>query len=177
MLKLKIVSSLEKPFLDQNIADFPETAEISALRGERFSLQCLYQRELEAGESASLLYLKPRLEGALAPYLTLHRVRQVPVVKAKYPDSTPSAFERTAPGLYPDVLSPLDGDKINVAADILESLWMEFSIPEDAPAGIFESTLIFDDFKTGEQIASIRFSAEIIGAVLPKQTALSSGLK
>ena len=170
MLNLKIVSSLEKPFLDQNIADFPETAEISALRGERFSLQCLYQRTLEEGETASLIYLKPRLEGALAPYLTLHRVRQVPVVKTKYPDSTISAFERTAPGLYPDVLSPLDGDKINVAADILESLWMEFSIPEDAPAGVFESTLIFEDFKTGEQIASIRFSAEIIGAVLPKQT-------
>ena len=39
MVKTKIVSSLEKAFLDQSIEEFAPISSLSVLRGERFSLQ------------------------------------------------------------------------------------------------------------------------------------------
>ncbi len=169
-IKTKIVSSLEKAFLDQNIEDFAPLSALSVLRGERFSLQCLYFRPYEP-EQSSLTFLIPGIEGPLAPFVKFHRVRSVPVAKAKFNGSAPEeAFLRTAPGLYPDLLEPMDGGKLNVTHDVLESLWMEFSLPEDAPAGIFANTLIFKDYKTGQTVASESFSIEVIGAMLPRQT-------
>ena len=39
MLEARIISSLEKVFIDQKIDDFAELKRISALKGERFSFQ------------------------------------------------------------------------------------------------------------------------------------------
>ena len=169
-VQTKIVSSLEKAFLDQNIEDFEPLTSLSVLRGERFSLQCLYFRPFDESNQ-SLLFLIPEIQGPLAPYVKFHRVRSVPIAKAKFKHSGPdAAFLRTAPGLYPDLLEPMDGGKLNVTHDILESLWMEFSLPEDAPVGTLENTLILKNYKTGEIEASECFSVEVIKATLPKQT-------
>ncbi len=169
-IQTKITSSLEKAFLDQRIEDFPTFSSLSVLRGERFSLQCLYYRPYDEGNQ-SLIFIVPEIEGPLAPYVTFHRVRSVPVAKPRFKSSGPEeAFLRTAPGLYPDLLEPMDGGKLNVTHDILESLWMEFSLPADAPAGVLENKLILRNYKTGEAEAAEPFTVEVIDAVLPKQT-------
>ena len=41
MLRTKVVSSLEKVFVDQKIDDFNALEKISALRGERIAVQFL----------------------------------------------------------------------------------------------------------------------------------------
>lgn len=169
MLQTKIISSLEKPFLDQSIEDFEKTASLSVLRGERFSLQCLYFRPYLNEQDAHLQRLLPCVEGPIAPFVKFYRVRSVPVAKPKFKLSDEGAMLRTAPGLYPDLLEPLDGGLLNVTHDLLESLWMEFSLPEDAPAGLLESTLVLKDYKSGEIAASESFAVEVIDAVLPKQ--------
>ena len=45
MLNLKFISSLEKVFPDQKIEDFATLETISALRGERISVQLIYSYE------------------------------------------------------------------------------------------------------------------------------------
>ena len=47
MLKTKIVSSQQKAFIDDKIDSFPTLKKISALRGERLSVQLLYVDEGE----------------------------------------------------------------------------------------------------------------------------------
>jgi len=42
MLQLKLVSSLEKIFVDTKLTDYPETKKLSALRGERISFQLAF---------------------------------------------------------------------------------------------------------------------------------------
>lgn len=169
MLQLKIVSSLEKAFLDQRIEEFSMLESVSALRGERFSVQCLFYRPYEVEADAHLLFAIPKISGPLAPYVKLHRVRSVPVAKTKFPSTPTDSFLRITPGLYPDILEPMDGGKLNITCDVLESLWMEFSLPEDAPTGNFTNTVSFVNYKTGETVAEASFSTEIIGAKLPKQ--------
>ena len=170
MIKTKIVSSLEKAFLDQPIGDFAAVSSLSVLKGERFSLQCLYTRSFAEEKNAHLLRAVPEIEGALAPFVKFHRVRSVPVAKTKFPTSPTDAFLRTAPGLYPDLLEPMDGGKLNVTNDVLESLWVEFKLPEDAPAGCAETKISFVNYKTKEVEAEAVFTVTVMDAVLPKQT-------
>ena len=171
MIKTKIVSSLEKAFLDQPIGDFAAVSSLSVLKGERFSLQCLYTRSFAEERNAHLLRAVPEIEGALAPFVKFHRVRSVPVAKTKFP-TTPvtDAFLRTEPGLYPDLLEPLDGGILNVTNDITESLWMEFSLPEDMAGGCYDCALLLKEPKSGELLAKECFTIEVINAALPKQT-------
>ena len=50
MIKTKIVSSLEKAFFDEDIDKFEALEELSALKGERVSIQLLYsQKEQDTG--------------------------------------------------------------------------------------------------------------------------------
>ena len=107
MVHLKIVSSLEKAFLDENIADFPALSKISVLRGERFSVQCLYQRFYAEEADAHLRFMIPEISGPLAPYARFHRVRSVPVAKTKFPTSPANgrAIILPTPYLVPLIIS------------------------------------------------------------------------
>lgn len=171
MLKTKIVSSLEKAFLDQSIEEFASISSLSVLKGERFSLQCLYFRPCNTEEPPQLVRAIPEVTGPLAPFVKFHRVRSVPVAKPKFAHhASTESLIRNVPGLYPDLLEPMDGGILNITLDILESLWMEFSLPEDAPAGLLESKLILKDYATGAVLSEEPFTVEVIDAVIPKQS-------
>ena len=131
MIRTRIVSSLEKAFLDQKIDDFKSLEYISALRGERLSLQLLYIYE---GANSPAIWDPRRLkivpEGELVPFINIRRVFSVPVTKATHTLGTDDNYLRTAPGLYPDLLKPLYyGGKISFATDTLNSAWIEINIP------------------------------------------------
>lgn len=171
MLKTKIVSSLEKAFLDQKIEEFQAISSLSVLKGERFSLQCLYFCDYVEGEDCRIVRAIPEIKGPLAPFVSFHRVRSVPVVKPKFlQHASTESLLRNAPGLYPDLLEPMDGGILNITQEILESLWMEFSLPVDAPTGVAESALVLKDHATGEVLAEEKFTVDVIDATLPKQT-------
>ena len=109
MFKTKIVSSLEKAFLDEKIDKFERLEKISALRGEKISIQLLYTYELDE-ERIELAFCEPKLTGPLAKYATLRNVVSVPVVKpvrGAYDEEFDGGYLRTTPGLYPDLLTPL----------------------------------------------------------------------
>lgn len=126
MLKTKLISSLEKVFIDDNIDGFADTDCMSVLRGERFSVQLLY---VDEGPEYSLP-LRPFTEltlgGSLANYATVRDVRNVPVDRPVNPEKYDSQYLRTTPGIYPDILTPLRyGGKVVVGRDKLRSLWIE----------------------------------------------------
>lgn len=170
MIKTKIISSLEKAFLDQSIEEFAPISSLTVLRGERFSLQCLYYRAYSSQEPPQIIRAIPEVIGPLAPFVKFHRVRSVPVSKPKFAQhASTESLLRNAPGLYPDLLEPMDGGILNITIDILESLWMEFSLPENAPVGPLDIKLILRDYATGEVLAEESFTVDVIDAALPKQ--------
>ena len=71
MLNLKFISSLEKVFPDQKIEDFAKLDTISALRGERVSVQLIYSYEPDVIHGAHTLRHKIELGGDLAPLANL----------------------------------------------------------------------------------------------------------
>ena len=179
MLRAKFVSSLEKVFYDQSIEDFKPLERISALRGERLSLQLIYAFDRDDLHRTPLFHT-PKLSGELAKYANIRAVKHLPVMKydGDYTNPNLADYLRLPPGLFPDLLSPLPrGDIFAICDRMLESLWIDIEIPEDMKAGEYDlsSDIIFVEEKVslGQGESELRASAsvkiEVIGATLPKQ--------
>ena len=178
MFKSKIVSSLEKAFLEEDIEKFSALERISALRGERVSVQLLYTYEIDEEDIYQRL-CTPVITGELAKYTTFSLVKHVPVDRP-----TPKGYRteknddggwlRTTPGVYPDLITPMtyNGD-FRVTREALNTLWIDIEIPADAPAG--EQTLeleILMNLPDGStrSVGAHTLTVEVIGAALPEQT-------
>lgn len=132
MFKTKFVSSQIKAFIDDKIDSFQEFSKGSALLGEKYSFQLLYVDEGES-EIPSRPLCSYKLEGDLAPFITIRDVRNVPVDHPFHEDfGYDSQYLRTTPGIYPDILTPLRyNGQVVIGKDKLRALWFEVDIPED----------------------------------------------
>ena len=183
MFKTKIVSSQIKAFIDDSIDSFTPLSKISSLLGERLSFQLLY---LDEGESS--LPLRPicslKVEGDLAPFVTIRDVRNLPVEHPINPEKYDSQYLRTTPGLYPDILTPLRYNGcIIIGRNKLRSLWIEVDIPKDFKGdgnlsfSIFLSTGCVGDtggvsFNNEPPISVDTVEIELIPECLPEQKTL-----
>jgi hypothetical protein len=165
MLKTKLVSSLEKAFIDDKIDSFPTADSITVLKGERFSVQLLY---IDEGPDYSMPWrtlVDLKLGGVLAEYTTVRDVRNVPVDRPINPDRYDDQYLRITPGIYPDLLTPLRyGGKVVPGRDKLRSLWIEIE-PDGKIDGEQELTITLSCEGVN---ATHTLSVNIIPADLPK---------
>ena len=169
MIKTKIISSLEKVFIDRTIDTYPELTHLSALRGERINFQIATTC---VTKGATMPYIAPKympkLSGELAKYANLRQVMYVPVNFTSHSQGFDDNYLKTEPGLYPDVLRPLYyGGTITFAKDLLNSVWVEINIPKDMEAGTYDFTIEVDGGEFGTTKSSL--TVEVIGATLPDE--------
>ena len=164
MLITKIVSSMDKCFLDGNIYELREVSRFSTLKNERLSLQLAYSETTTWANHRRLLKL--RVEGALAPYVRVRKVQSVPVAMPVYPNRYDENYLRTTPGMYPDLLLPLSyDDSIVVSAGQLHAVWLDVCPDGELPVGDHELTLVLTE---GESVVtSQRATVHVIDATLP----------
>ena len=180
MLRTKFISSLEKVFVDESFDKYPKLEKISALRGERLSLQLIYAYDHDDLHRTPA-YHQPIFTGKLADYVSVREVKQMALTKYDGDSSYPSLAEylRFPPGLFPDLLYPLiDGKYFGICDRVLDSLWIEIDIPSDMEVGEFDLGVSVidvdyvdanrDDKNFVASEASIKI--EVIGATLPDQT-------
>ena len=172
MLKTKIISSLSRVFIDNSIDDFAALEKISALKGEKVSFQLVHTRIMEPGESiyAYRENFTPKFSGKLAKYITVREVKNVGVELPIIVGDSDEYYERTTPGLYPDVLSALHyGGKTIAKTAFPTSLWIDIDIPEDATE-IGESELKVEMInEAGEKKSENTLTVDVINATLPEQ--------
>ena len=169
MIKTKIISSLEKVFIDRTIETYPELTHLSALRGERINFQ-IATTYVTKGSPMPYIAPKytPKLSGELAKYADLRQVMYVPVNFTTHMLGFDDNYLKTEPGLYPDVLRPLYyGGTITFAKDLLNSVWVEINIPKDMEAGTYDFTIEVDGGEFGTTKSSV--TVEVIGATLPDE--------
>ncbi|MBO7273969.1 MAG: DUF4091 domain-containing protein, partial [Clostridia bacterium] len=169
MILTKITSSMEKCFLDSNIADYPELTHLSALKNERVSFQLLYTDD---ANDSTLPYRatnhRLQMEGIDKELWSMRHVNSVPVTVPCLAEGGDGNFLRTTPGLYPDVLSPLQHGGLSVMRGQLQSVWIELDLCEKLPAGEHTITLRFVDGK-GEILSQNTLTLTVIDALLPPQ--------
>ena len=167
MICTKVVSSLEKCFVDEPIEKFEALKKISMLKNERLSVQLLYTATADENNFSTLRKLC--IEGEAAAYTTARTVEQVPVLMPTPGFVPDDNYLRTAPGIYPDVLQPLQyhGD-VQVVRGNLLSVWIEFDPQDRLAAGTYEVTFLLKE-ANGNVSAREVLELEVIDADLPPQ--------
>ncbi|MDD6275736.1 MAG: DUF4091 domain-containing protein [Clostridia bacterium] len=156
---LKQISSIEKVYLDSD-GDFTEISSCRVLKGERFSYQLAFRCNERLRGSLEVV-------SELADCVRLRFVGNVPSEMPCFPDST-AYCERTEPGLFPDVLYPIDNGNLIIKSHNWYSVWVSVEIPADFSVGFYPITVIF---KNGtDTLAQATMNMEIADAVIPEQT-------
>ncbi len=168
MLKTRITSSLEKAFADTKIEDYKSLERISALKGERVSVQFLYTYEKSDEQSFFTKRSAPIISGTLAKFANMRDIRHVPVMTTMHPAGVDDNMLRTTPGIFPDVLEPLHyGGKLSITFGVLSSTWIEIELPKDIEAG--EHTLTVELGVDGEEAVQASVVVDVINAVMPDE--------
>ena len=169
MIQTKIVSSMEKCFADSDIGTFATLTHLSALKNERISFQLLYTDDTN---DATLPYRSTnyglQIEGVPQEVVSVRRVDCVPVTIACLAEGADDNYLRTAPGLYPDLLSPLQYGGVSVMRHQLQSVWIELDLNERLPAGEHPVTIKLTN-SSGEAQAQSTLNLAVINALLPPQ--------
>ncbi len=165
-MRVKIVSSLEKCFLDESILDKPALNGISMLKNERYSFQICYDT-IEKIDCTNNTF-QIQVESPLLPHISMYKVQSIPSAFPCYPNATDDNYLRTQPGLYPDLLEPIDSDSRLAAKTALQAVWVEVEPQGNVTAGTYPITFAFIEKENGE-VARISTEVEIIDASLPEQ--------
>lgn len=167
MVQLKIISSLEKCFIDQTPVDKPCLSRASMLKNERFSFQLCF-RETEAIRGCRDYAI--RIDSPLEPFLTVYNVRQIPSYMPHFPEYTDDNYERTEPGLYPDLLEPFRYKSQRFGIDgTLRALWFEVDPAGKIPAGEYPIRITVRNRKNRTTVGTATLTLEVINASLPDQ--------
>ncbi len=162
-MDIKILSSLEKVFLDE-APNSIELTSSTALKGERFSFQiALYQEE------ECRIFFSAKATSKLPCEIEIFDVAPVPVTFPCYPAHDDNLL-RTSVGLYPDIIKPIDANNLQQVAGSWKTIWITMQLPEDMEAGDYPIDISFTDIVEDKKITSTTFNLKVIDAVLPKQS-------
>ena len=165
MLRAKIISSLEKCFLDETVPVKTPLGKISMLKNERYSFQVCYDRT-DIIDSKVIVYLD--VESPLADVIKVTKVQHIPSSMPTYNIRVDDNYLRTAPGLYPDLLEPIREKDRLVSDKNLRTLWFEIAPEGKMEAGTYPIKITLTNEK-GEVEVELETEVEIINAELPKQ--------
>lgn len=152
------VSSLQRVFLDGR-CDLTEHNCDSVLKGERYSYQIAYK-------SSEKFFAEIVIDSPLSQFITVRSVGNVPSELPVY-ESDYEFCERNEPGLFPDVLFPIENNRVLIKRQNYYALWITVDLPKDTDAGDYEINIKLK--KDGETISENIFGLHVINAVLPEQ--------
>lgn len=152
------VSSLQRVFLDGR-CDLTEHNCDSVLKGERYSYQIAYK-------SSEKFFAEIVIDSPLSQFITVRSVGNVPSELPVY-ESDCDFYERNEPGLFPDVLFPIENSRVLIKRQNYYALWITVDLPKDTNAGDYEINIKLK--KDGETISENIFALHVINAVLPEQ--------
>ena len=164
----RCLSSLSKVFADQALHD-TEVRSGTALWSEVHSFQVAYH----CRETIKNLHIS--VQSDWSPYITLRTVGLSPSELPAYAVYD-EGYLRTAPGLYPDVLVPLN-EGAHAVAGQWRSLWVTVELPSmqaSDVSGERVSGSINLSFTTrdGEPLGEASYTLEVLPAELPPQQLL-----
>lgn len=152
------VSSLQRVFLDGR-CDLTEHNCDSVLKGERYSYQIAYK-------SSEKFFAEIVIDSPLSQFITVRSVGNVPSELPVY-ESDCEFCERNEPGLFPDVLFPIENNRVLIKRQNFYALWITVDLPKDTDAGNYEIKIKLK--KDSETISENIFGLHVINAVLPEQ--------
>ena len=140
MFQCKMVSSLTKVFLDQEPQ--AENLSVSILRGETASFQVAVMAYGDVWVTATAPCLK----------VTVREVEPVPVRYPCHPDLEDDNYLRKTPGLYPDLLTPMDEAGLSRGGGFWKAFWIDAEPEEDTVSGDYTVTVSVKSWEDGQDV-------------------------
>ncbi len=174
MIQLKLISSMEKCFLEDKFSDFTPVTKLRMYKNERACIQLIAK---VVGEPKSTFH-KIEICGELAKYAQIRTVEFVPnYTSATWYETPEQLMERDSgfvngarPGLYPDILVPLTHKgSFQAIPQQIHPVYIDFDGCDDMASGVYPTTIKAYSEENGEFETEISFDIEIINAVLPEQ--------
>lgn len=175
-----LASALEKVMLSQRPAAMADGARLTAWRGTRASVQLVYSATLTAGYNDLRFDIK--VSGAPCDAM-LRTVENIPVHLPCFEPADEHYISRE-PGLFPDLLKPMETAVIRPIARQYKSVWLSWDIPADAEPGTYTVAISLiprtvDISPNGKTVTypdaehhrrTLTFTLNIARAALPAQT-------
>ncbi len=105
MFKAILISSLDKVFLDSNLNEFAPIRSANVYRKGILSLQIAMTETNPL--AAHRRFFKISADGIDESAVTFRTVEHIPSYMPAYPNNFDTGYLRTAPGLFPDMLAPM----------------------------------------------------------------------
>ncbi|MBR3691498.1 MAG: DUF4091 domain-containing protein [Clostridia bacterium] len=162
--RLRPLTSLAKVFPDE-YPPYMERDSLTALKNEDCAFQVAFSAEYD---DARILPVFVKVESDLA--CTPHIVECIPSDMPVYADHDPYILRNGQPGLYPDLLRPIDAEtRVFAPTGQWRSVWI--AMPGMKAPGKHTVTVSFF-LHSGEQVGSTTVRVDILDAELPEQTLL-----
>lgn len=166
-IETRILSSLIKVFSDEELTAQPWQSG-SMLGNEVYSYQVAYRLNPDTDKDDLALNLQVETEPDLASSVMLRQVVSIQADLPVYEDHDDYLL-RAEPGLYPDLLLPVDGP-ISPSKQ-WQSVWITVNAEKQAvPSGQYSIKLAFKEQDSGEVLASETFDLTVIDEKLPEQS-------
>ena len=162
---------------------FPDGARLSVWRGARAAVQLVYRAD-DAAPGMPAQSFTIEADGAPAPAV----LRAVELMPSDYPcyESADEHYITKEPGLFPDLLAPLEAPAVTPLPRQYRSVWLSWDIPADAAPGAYEvavtaraveeqrmpNGVLYRDADAAGLAFTCRFTLCVGRARLPAQTLL-----
>ncbi len=156
------VSALEKVFFDEEPRSFD--GRVQGFLNEGASFQAAWTCN-DSGFTRDSVIVSVR--GDIKDHVSARAVRNVPVLFPTFANADDN-YLRTQPGLYPDLLTPVPGNRSTVWGGRWTAFWFEIDARDSLPAGEYEIEIALENAR-GETLANCVFTYSRLNAELPKQ--------
>ena len=163
MLKAVLIPSIEKVFLDTKMSTLEPLRSANVYRGSDFSFQIALTET--TCDAAHRRFVGLSFDGIDQSAVTLRTVELIPSYMPEYPTRYDTEYVRTTPGLYPDLLQPLQMEgKVPCVMGQTRTVWVDIdaSALED---GMHEITVNVID---GEDVLPLTLMLNVIPTALPE---------
>ncbi|KHK95741.1 hypothetical protein LK09_18080 [Microbacterium mangrovi] len=166
-----VCDALEKVYPDADPRPLDRGIPLSAVLGEMVSFQVAF-RPHASGDFLDLRPLRLRFAGDAARHVTAHRVELVPVELPAF-HGHDDRYDRDAPGLYPDLLVPLEGDELRPLVGFWRAVWIDVRVDDAADAGILPVAFAVTD-ADGAELWRDEVSVQVLPVRLPELDIVNS---
>lgn len=176
-----LASSLEKVFPTRRPAKMEEGTRLSVWPGARCAVQLVYT-VVDGAPGMPMQRFAIAVEGAPVPA----QLRRVELMPSEYPcyEGTDEFYLTREPGLFPDLLRPMEEPLILPLPRQYRSVWISWQIPDTAASGAYDVAItaralesetqpngvVFRDPATAGLTCTCRFTLCVGKAPLPEQT-------
>ncbi len=166
-IQTKVLSSLEKCFIDENVNSKKETTYFKVLKGQSLSFQLACMRE---DEKEDLSFTAPYIDGELAEFVTAKEVIYVPSTYPVPVFGSDEYYLRKDIGFYPDPIRPLHYNGcLALRPKRLHCVWFDVVIPPTFKSGKYTLTVALKEGTDGKVITEKKkIKIELVDMILPK---------